>query len=396
MRNSIKFFIIVLVILLASSIVLTGCMYVIAAENGAAKIYDMGSQISADSNIIVGDDTPTPQKELQRKFNAMYSISEDKKIITVISKEYLDEFWHSNYEKEIINSLTTEEVYFIIQDSIRIYMEYDKVVLAGFASVSSNKQVAERFPYIGDQEVCRPVTSYLDRDKIEKDIYTIILYRLTALSSPKTFFTGEEAILFVGRNPGVYSTMLPWTTFYIPNYSDNTDRENILSVVGQSVKTNVINIDLDLFGFCDKNGELISFKSKTTEQSIVIYPTDEIYKYPALDGLEEMKKDSESNYHETDVPEIENNTSYFKIDIQNGICYLISSDGSKVEAIGFFTQNGNVYVLYFDNDYQYLFYYIEGIGFEYGKAESNPLPGYEFENVKPLVIEKDTHTSIEE
>ena len=85
MRNNIKFFIIVLVILLASSIVLTGCMYVIvAAKNGVAKVYNMGSQISADSNIIVGDDTPTPQKELQRKFNAMYSISEDNKIITVI------------------------------------------------------------------------------------------------------------------------------------------------------------------------------------------------------------------------------------------------------------------------------------------------------------------------
>ncbi|MBQ3848675.1 MAG: hypothetical protein II748_07505, partial [Clostridia bacterium] len=366
------------------------------AKNGVAKVYDMGSRISADINIIVGDDTPTSQTELQKKFSSMYDISEDGKTISVISKEYLSEFWHSNYEKEIINSLTTEEVYFIIQDSIRIYMEYDKVVLAGFASVSSNKQVAERFPYIEDQEVCRPVTSYLDRDKIEKDIYTIILYRLTALSSPKTFFTGEEAILFVGRNPGVYSTMLPWTTFYIPNYSGNTDRENILSVVGQSVKTNVINIDLDLFGFCDKNDELISFKSKTTEQSIVIYPTDEIYKFPALDGLEEMNKDSESNYHETDVPKIENNTSYFKIDIQNGSCYLISSDGSMVEAKGFFTQNDNVYVLYFDNDYQYLFYYIEGIGFEYGKAESNPLPGYEFENVKPLVIEKDTLKSIGE
>ena len=305
MKNNLKFFGIVSALLLASTVVLTGCMYVIAAKNGDAKAYDMGSRISADNIIIADDDAPMSQTELQKKFGAMYDISEDGKTVTVISEEYLNEYWQSNYEKEIINSLTTEEVYFIIQDSIRIYMEYDKVVLAGFASVSSNKQVAERFPYIGDQEVCRSVTSYLDREKIEKDIYTIILYRLIALSSPKTFFTGEEAILFVGKNPAVYSTILPWTTFYIPNYSDNTDRENILSVVGQSVKTNVINIDLDLFDFCDKNGEIISFRSKTTEQSIVIYPTDEIYKFSALDGLEE-NKDGESLYHETDAPEIEN------------------------------------------------------------------------------------------
>ena len=103
MRNNIKFCIIVLVILLASSIVLTGCMYVIvAAKNGVAKVYDMGSRISADINIIVGDDTPTSQTELQKKFSSMYDISEDGKTISVISKEYLSEFWHSNYEKEVI------------------------------------------------------------------------------------------------------------------------------------------------------------------------------------------------------------------------------------------------------------------------------------------------------
>ena len=82
MKNNFKFFSIVLVLLLASSIVLMGCMYAIAAENGDAKVYDMGSQISADSNIIVDDDTPTSQTELQKKFSAMYDISEDGKTIT--------------------------------------------------------------------------------------------------------------------------------------------------------------------------------------------------------------------------------------------------------------------------------------------------------------------------
>ena len=179
MKNNFKFFSIVLVLLLASSIVLTGCMYAIAAENGDAKVYDMGSQISADGSIIVDDDTPTSQTELQKKFSAMYDISEDGETITVISKEYLSKFWYSNYEKEVIHSLTTEEVYFIIQDSIRIYMEHDKVILAGFVSVSSNKQVAERFPYLDSAELSsRSEKSSLDREKIENDIHTIIMYRL--------------------------------------------------------------------------------------------------------------------------------------------------------------------------------------------------------------------------
>ena len=93
MKNNFEFFSIVLVLLLASSIVLMGCMYAIAAENGDAKVYDMGSQISADSNIIVDDDTPTSQTELQKKFSAMYDISEDGKTITVISEEFLNDYW---------------------------------------------------------------------------------------------------------------------------------------------------------------------------------------------------------------------------------------------------------------------------------------------------------------
>lgn len=67
-----------------------------------------------------------------------------------------------------------------------------------------------------------------------------------------------------------------------------------------------------------------------------------------------------------------------------------------MEADGLFSHEGNIYVLYLGNDYQYLFYYIEGIGFEYGKAESNPLPGYDFEDVNLLVIEKDALKSIGE
>ena len=280
MKNNFKFFSIVLVLLLASSIVLTGCMYAIAAENGDAKVYDMGSQISADSNIIVDDDTPTSQTELQKKFSAMYDISEDGKTITVISKEYLSEFWYSNYEKEVIRSLSVEEVYFIIQDSIRIYEEYDEVVLTGFASYSSMMQVAKRFPFVEDRVIkTQPdVTPYYDEDDTAA-IYEIILYRLKALSSPKAFFTGEEAMLSVGKNAGPNSTMLPWATFYIPNYSKSTNRDYILSVVGygSAMNSTVIEDEFsELFSFCNKNSVYISFESKNYEQSTKVYPTEEL------------------------------------------------------------------------------------------------------------------------
>lgn len=259
MKCNFRVFNIMLAFLLLSSIVLTGC----------------------------GGDMPAQQPDLQKKFSAMYDISEDNKTITVISKQYLDDFWHSNYAKEVPHSLTTEEVHFIIEDSIRIYTQYEKVVLTGFSSVSSNKQVAERFPYIESQEICRSATSPSNSKKMEADIYTIIMYRLKALSSPKAFFTGEEAIRFAGEDPLVCSTMLPWSTFYIPDYSERTNRDYILFVVGYNKKMNsTVDIDRfsDLFSFCNKNGAFVYFQPKTGEQFVNIFPADESYKSPALGG----------------------------------------------------------------------------------------------------------------
>ena len=172
MKRNIKFFTIVISLLLLSSIILTGCMYAIAADNGEMKPYDLNGQKensdSSGGNIVEGD-APLAQDSLQAKFEAMYEISEDGKTITVISEDYLNNYWRSNYEKEVIHSLTTEEVYFIIQDSIRIYEEYDEVVLTGFASISSIMQVAERFPFVKDGVIkTQPdVTPYYEWDDTE-------------------------------------------------------------------------------------------------------------------------------------------------------------------------------------------------------------------------------------
>ena len=279
MKNNLKFFSIVLALLLASTAVLTGFMYVIAAENGDAKAYDMGSRINVDNNVTADDGTPTSQTELQKKFGAMYDISGDGKTVTVISEEYLNDYWQSNYEKEEIHSLTTEEVYFIIQDSIRIYEEYDEVVLTGFASYSSIMQ-AERFPVVKDKVIkTQPnETPYYDWDDTAA-IYEIILYRLKVLSSPKAFFTGADAIRSVGYEPDIDSSMLPWTVFYIPNYSEKTDRDIILKAIGYAVIPNIdyhVDVISDLFSFCNKYEATISFEPKNYEQSTKVYPTVEL------------------------------------------------------------------------------------------------------------------------
>lgn len=279
MKRNIKFFTIVISLLLLSSIILTGCMYAIAADNGEMKPYDLNGQKenndSLDGNIFA--DAPQGQKPLQAKFEAMYEISEDGKTITVISEAFLDEYWHELTPR----SLSTDEVYYIIQDSIRIYAQYDTVILSGFGSFAEDSRHAYIVPYIREDVVIKTqpdVTPYYEWDDTEA-IYEIILYRLKALSSPEAFFTGEEAMLSAGKEPGLNSTMLPWTTFYIPNYSKSTSRDYILFVVGYGIEMNSTVIEdefSELFSFCNKYEATITFVSKNYEQSTKVYPTVEL------------------------------------------------------------------------------------------------------------------------
>lgn len=279
MKRNIKFFTIVISLLLLSAIILTGCMYAIAADNGEMKPYDLNGQKensdSSGGNIV--EDAPLAQDSLQAKFEAMYEISEDGKTITVISEAFLDEYWHELTPR----SLSTDEVYYIIQDSIRIYAQYDTVILSGFGSFAEDSRHAYIVPYIREDVVIKTqpdVTPYYEWDDTEA-IYEIILYRLKALSSPKAFFTGEEAMLSVGEEPGLNSTMLPWTTFYIPNYSKSTNRDYIFFVVGygSAMNSTVIEDEFsELFGFCNKYEATITFESKNYEQSTKVYPTVEL------------------------------------------------------------------------------------------------------------------------
>ena len=276
MKNNFKFFGIVLALLLASSVFLIGCMYAIAAGTGDAKVYDMGSQISADSNIITGDDAPISQTELQEKFSAMYDVSEDGKSITVISEDYLNNYWKSNYEKEVIHSITTEEVYFVIQDSIRLYYEYESVILPGFQSISSDENIADRFPHVDGRIISTfPEKSFMDRDTVISNIHTIIMYRLKALSSPKAFFTGADAIISVGDDPALYNGVYPEALYYIPGYSADTDRDYILSVMGGAASFTDLDRFADLFMVSLAGEAMIEFSSVANGSSVRVFPTDE-------------------------------------------------------------------------------------------------------------------------
>ncbi len=365
MKRNVKFFTIVISLILLSSVILAGCMYGIITDDGEMKDYDMNGENSDIFGDIISEDAPFPQDLLRAKFKAMYDVSEDGKTITVISQDYLSKYWQSNYEKEVIKSLTTEEVYFIIQDSIRIYEEYDEVVLTAFASYSSLSYISARFPFVNGKSIDTRSASedsqnfhYTEEDL--DNIYTIIIYRLTALSSPNAFFTGADAIRHVGGDPLSWSSLYPEKLFYIPEYSENTDRDKILTVMGKGrSSTDEETFELFVIPYVGPYGRpVIEFLSKRGESDKV---------YPTL----EMEHLMYNGYCQSP------DGAVLRLG-RNGRFTLSAHVSLSLALSGEYQLKGDVLTLIVSEEEQYVFYYIENDGYLYSKEESTPSQGYDF------------------
>lgn len=128
MKRNVKFFTIVISLLLLSSIILIGCMYAIAADNGEMKSYDLNGQKqnsdSSGGNII--EDAPLAQTELQKKFNQY--LHKDGNTVTIFSEEQYAEL-KSIRENDNRTPLTYEEILFLVNDSINLYFTCDEIIL---------------------------------------------------------------------------------------------------------------------------------------------------------------------------------------------------------------------------------------------------------------------------
>ncbi len=195
-RNS-KFLISVVAALTASTLLLTGCIYGITESNGGEKSYDLDAMSGINTGLNA-EDAPTSQAELKKKFAAMSKIDEESNSITLITKEFLDDYWSGNRVEGTFLSLTTEEVLFIVQDSIELFYNggYYQIILSGYKSGSLN---IEEKVYTG------PVRNQQEN---EKYVHEIILHRLRLLSSPEVFFWNpfESALKNV---------------FYMPSFAEN-------------------------------------------------------------------------------------------------------------------------------------------------------------------------------
>lgn len=246
MKNHWKFIVSVVSIILSSILLLTGCMAAIAASADTTRPYqlstipqtmpDAGGNSNAETvhqrPIVTPDfvesqidpdlkEPPVSQEELKAKFSAMYDFSKGNKTVSVISETYLEDFWSSNNEKEVVHSLSIPEVLYIIQDSIRLYNEYDTIILAGLSANTPNAAISIRFPAL-EQQTINPNPD--DRDQAREDVRKIIQYRLQALSSPKAFFTVAEMMEYRKIDLETIPDICQEVFFYIPNYSADTNR----------------------------------------------------------------------------------------------------------------------------------------------------------------------------
>lgn len=130
MKNSKKIIIIAVSLVLAAALALGVCMNLISEPPEETKEY-VSTEMSLPSVI---EENPTPQSEMQKKFGAYgkEEIGESgEKVFRLFTEEQIEESMKLREEGER-RSLTYEEIVFIINDSIRMYFEYDKIIITDF------------------------------------------------------------------------------------------------------------------------------------------------------------------------------------------------------------------------------------------------------------------------
>lgn len=280
MKNNFRFFSTVIALLLAAIFILTGCIYAISESKGDPKTYDMNivSETVAEQGGAVIDNSPASQSDLQKKFSEMYEISESGKTITVISEEYLENYWRDIQNSGKSRALTTGEVLYIIQDSVRIYFEYDKyIIFANSPYLHAHQKMVMRTIVPDGILTAYPLGKALMENNYSSvcvDIHRIILYRLAALSTPDAFIFADEAIQSVGGDPATYNGMYPASVFYIPSDAPVSDAEALTDFIGDGNATDELKEQVRIFNIRSFGAERVEFL--TDGFSVTVFPTTEM------------------------------------------------------------------------------------------------------------------------
>ena len=408
MKRNAKFFTIVVSLLLLSALVLTGCMYAIAADRGDVKPYDLNGQTynsEGSGGVIVEGDAPTAQTELQKKFGAY--LHQDGNTVTVFSEQQYAEL-KAVRENDKRNPLTYEEILFLVNDSISLYFTYDEIRL-------TNANRDHVLPLLSNQSgnahiiipVYTDAAAYETYDEAANayyrmltDIYELIYYRIYMHDAGfemvhHTYHGGKEYV-FGNRYHGdlgminsavpqglyqmlaiddatfsgidneeklvcAYKTLLEWKQMYEMDSVFVDDHYPYLD--SAVLYTNIWNIDEEpmecRFGFY-----IVGPKDDPVQQ---IYPTAE---------LKDMMPHQEFLYEvsASDDPM----QPGFALNYENGTVTMGASIYYSVSMHGEFVEHDGVLKLYFGK-YGYVFYKHED-GYAYSAENSNPITsgGYDF------------------
>lgn len=291
MKGKIKLIIIAGVLILLSTLLLLLGMSGVDTSKEKEKPQSTDPYYPGDREVVGIDmgGAYTLRSELSKKFSAMSKLDKETDTITVITREYLEEYWKSNYKEERSHTLSREEVYYIIENSIDIYSKYKNIVLVDFSCDPSAEkffpEVAPRIPTVkgqiitpGDTEVhlnSDYTVSNLDKEEDIKNIYQIIMYRVTALSSPSAFFTGAEAVEYAGNNPDDYESAYLNSKIYFCEHLNYSTREYRLNTMGGNTMFKDCELLKNMFLFSCDTSE-IQYGSYTYGNIIAkAYPTQE-------------------------------------------------------------------------------------------------------------------------
>ena len=179
MKSNRKITLIAVSLVLVSAILLTGCMYALAADVGGEKPYTSDDIDTSFTDATI-EDAPEAQSSLQEKHAAFLHESDNGEAVTIFSAEQLTELLGVR-ESGKRNPLTYDEVLFIINDSARLYSAYDKIVLDATLAQRLDINVYSLTDN-GVITTCKPDSDF-NYSKMVRDIYSIIVYRLYALDS---------------------------------------------------------------------------------------------------------------------------------------------------------------------------------------------------------------------
>ena len=182
MKNGVKFFIIVISIILLFSIALGVCI-------GCISSYEGGRSYDTDESFMSVIGGIASQEEMQNKFGAYNHVETDSEntVLRIFSEEQADNIISQRKEGKKFY-LTYDEALFLINDSVRLYFEYDTVVLngaydTGILSPESSLSAKTINCYHGDFSEFNYDGAVQAYNQMLNDISDIIRHRVAMLDS---------------------------------------------------------------------------------------------------------------------------------------------------------------------------------------------------------------------